>query len=283
MEKETVSQSILVSFRALYLCFINSYRIMKHVIVLLLAFVFLNSCQIREEIIFQADGSGSYEIGLDMSEMMKMGEDQDSIPPKDIDTLINFATFLELKKDSIASLSNEEQKKLELLRPLQFAMKMNDEEKQMDMRLAYAFTKIDDIAKFADAVKKADIKELKKAMDPIVGAEQDSVGEDKGMDALFSMAKSFHTVFSAQGFSRKATDEAIAEMTMKKDTTLKSDDPFADMIRFKQVYRFPYRIKSVSNKNAKILSDFKGVELEANMYEMNNDPEFFNIEVVFEK
>ncbi|PHQ59744.1 MAG: hypothetical protein COC08_08280, partial [Maribacter sp.] len=142
--------------------------------------------------------------------------------------------------------------------------------------------KIDDIAKFADAVKKADIKELNQVAGPMASAEKDSVGEDKGLRALFSMSKSFTTVFSVQGFSRKITEEAMAEIAMKKDTSSQDDNPFADMIRFKQVYRFPYRIKSISNKNAKILSDFKGVELEANMYEMDNDPEFFNIEVVFE-
>ena len=256
---------------------------MRHTLVFLLALILFGSCQVREEIIFQKDGSGSYEVGFDMSEMIKMGDDQDSIPSKDIDTLINFAAFLELKKDSIATLSYEEQEKLESLRPLQFAMKLNEGEKQMDMRLAYAFKKIDDITKFADAVKIADIKELNEAMSPLSSSEKDSVDKNKGTDEFFSMAKSFKTVFSAQGFSRKVTDEAIAEMTKKKDTSLKADDPFVDMIRFKQIYRFPYRIKSVSNKSAKILSDFKGVELEANMYEMSHDPEYFNIEVVFEE
>ena len=55
------------------------------------------------------------------------------------------------------------------------------------------------------------------------------------------------------------------------------------MVRFKQVYRFPYRVKSVNNPHARIMPDFMGVELEANMFEANNDPDFFNIEVVFEQ
>lgn len=63
---------------------------------------------------------------------------------------------------------------------------------------------------------------------------------------------------------------------------MQADDPFADMIRFKQIFKFPYRIKSVNNERAKILSDFKGIELEANMYDLNNNPDFFNIEVLFE-
>tara|TARA_R110002167_G_scaffold23281_8_gene82738 strand:+ start:2251 stop:3042 length:792 start_codon:yes stop_codon:yes gene_type:complete len=263
---------------------------MRNTLLLLLGTIFLTGCEIREEMHFNADGSGSYEIGFDMSEMMKMGNGSDSVPPsKSIDTLINFAEFLDRKKDSIAQLPKGEQDKLEAMRPLRFSMKVNDEQQQMDMRLGYAFETLDDISKFAEAVKTANIKELDQIMDPMsnmtgMSAEPDTIGQKQdGLTDFFSMSKSFNTTFNASGFSRTITQEAIVEMQKKKDTTLQEDDPFANMIRFKQVYKFPFRVKSVSNPHAKILSDFKGVELEANMYEANNDPEFFNIEVVFEQ
>lgn len=257
---------------------------MKNILVVLIFAIGLVGCQIREEIRFNADGSGSYELGFDMSEMMGLAGTMDSLPQaKSIDTLINFSTFLDQKKDSISKLSKEEQDKLEALRPLQFAMKMNEETKQMDMRLSYAFQHLDDISKFADAVKKADLKELDQFMGPGSGASPGPEGSAGGMEDLFSMAKSFKTTFGPTRFSRKATPEAIAEMQKKRDTSLRADDPFVDMIRFKQVYRFPYKVKSVSNAHAKILSDFKGIELEANMFEANNDPGFFDIEVEFDQ
>lgn len=263
---------------------------MKNIFLLPFITLCLISCEVREEIQFNADGSGSYELGFDMTEMMKMGNGTDSIPnPQSIDTLINFATFLDAKKDSISRLSKEEQEKLEALRPLQFSMKMNGEQNQMDMRLNYRFKKLEEISKFAEAVKEANIKELDQMMNPMGGidlgeTQLDSDGESKQeLGDFFSMAKSFTTTFDASSFSRKVTKEAIAEMEKKKDTSIKKDDPFTQMIRFKQVYRFPYRVKSVDNVHAKILSDFKGVELEADMYEANNDPEFFNIVVYFDQ
>ncbi len=262
---------------------------MKKITTTFVALLLLSACQIREEIRFKKDGSGSYEVGFDMSEMMGMGGASDSLPMTSaIDTIVNFASFLDEKKDSIATLSKEEQKRLEALRPLQFAMKMNEEEKQMDMRLTYAFKKLEDISKFAEAVENANIKELKQTMNPMEGmmpsdpAKSDSISKT-GMEDLFNMAESFDTRFNKKRFSRKMTEKAMAELLQKKDTSIKADDPFVDMMRFKQVYRFPFKVKSVSNPNAKILSDFKGVELEANMYQMNNDPEYFNIEVEFEK
>lgn len=266
---------------------------MRNTITMLICLLVLASCQVREEIRFNADGSGTYEVGFDMSEMMKMNESNpETTGPATaaLDTVINFATFLDEKRDSILTLSKAEQEKLEALRPLQFAMKMNDEEKQMDMRMTYAFTKLEDISKFADAVEKADIDQLNRVGSPLESmmyppneVENDTAPKKGGMGEIFAMSESFDTKFSKEGFSRKVTEKAIAEMAKKKDTAMKADDPFADMIRFKQVYRFPYRVKGVSNANAKILSDFKGIELEANMYEMNNDPEYFNVEVEFDR
>ncbi len=262
---------------------------MKRLLILFVAAIGLQSCEIKEEIRFNADGSGTYGIGFDMSEMMKMGDSNDSVPQqKVVDTLINFATFLDQKKDSIATLSLEEQERLESLRPLQFKMNMNEEAKEMRMDIAYKFNTIDDIYKLKEVMEIADIKELG-ALDPTGGltpaneTETDSVTQKDGMSEIFGMAESFNTSFSATKFTRNITEKALAESIKTRDTTLKKDDPFADMIRFTQVYHFPFKIKSVSNPNAKILSDFKGVEIQANMYEMNTDPKYFNLEVLFEE
>jgi len=261
---------------------------MRKIALLLLGIIIFQSCQIREEISFKEDGSGTYEMAFDMSEFMKMGEVSDSLPPEPpIDTLINFAAFLDKKKDSIAKLSKENQTKLEALRPLQFSMKVNDSAKQMAMQLSYEFKALDDIYKFAEAIKTANIKELNEMTNPMGDFNSDSatdtIQKKNEMSDLFSMAESFKTTFSNTKFTRKITEKAMADALKKKDTTLKADDPFVDMIRFKQVYRFPYKVKSVSNKNARILSDFMGIEIEANMYELSNDPEFFNVEVEFQK
>jgi hypothetical protein len=261
---------------------------MKKIGMVLLVVIALQSCQIREEISFNKDGSGTYEMAFDMSEMMQMRESFDSLPPKPpIDTLINFASFLDEKKDSISKLSREDREQLATLRPLQFSMKVNDSAKRMDMHLIYKFKKLEDISKFGDALEKANIRELQAMTDPIPGmaaeSPNDSVRKNDGIGELFSISESFQTSFSSKKFTRTVTDKAVAEALKKKDTTMKADDPFADMMRLKQVYRFPYRVKRVNNANARILSDFKGVEIEANMYELNNDPRFFNILVEFEK
>ena len=134
---------------------------MKNIVFCLGLALALASCQIREEIQFNGDGSGTYEMGFDMSDMMGMGDASDSLPHSpEIDTVVNFATFLDEKKDSIATLPKAEQEELEALRPLKFVMKMKEETKELNMRLIYTFDKLDDLSNFAEVVNKANIKEM---------------------------------------------------------------------------------------------------------------------------
>ena len=255
---------------------------MKKIILLLAILSFCFGCVIKEEYTFNEDGSGKYEMEFDMTEFMSMQEEIDSTAAeKSIDTVINFARLLEEKKDSISRLDSEEQERLEILRPLQVTMKMNDSSKQMLMKLKYDFKELSDLKAFAEAIDQANIKELNDMSAGNQESEQDSTQQDK--PDIFSMAESFDTYFGKDKFSRMINEEARVKAMQQKDTTMQADDPFADMIRFKQVFRFPYRVKAVNNERAKILSDFKGIELEANMYDLNNNPDFFNIEVIFEQ
>ncbi len=259
---------------------------MKYLFSILAIGLTLWSCEIREEYTFKKDGSGEYQMAFDMSELMSMDLEPDSTKTEQaVDTLIIFADMLDEKKDSIAQLDKAEQEKLEKLRPLKMRMVVNDSSKQMNIKLTYAFKKLEELRNFAEAVEQADVKELNEltaAGKPgEMGETNDSLAVEPETD-IFDMASSFETKFTKKKFTHQITEEARLDAVKQKDTALTADDPFADMVRFKQVFRFPYRVKSVNNENARILSDFKGVEVEANMYQLNNDPDFFNLEVVFE-
>ncbi len=258
---------------------------MKNILLILLIAFSIISCEIREEYTFKKDGSGTYEMVLDFSDFMKMNEENDStLFDQKIDTVIDFAVLLDEKRDSISQLPLEEQARLQSLEPLKFEMKVNDTTQQMLMNLRYEFKEVSELEKFAETIKNADIKELNELSgsgDPQQDVMSDSLQPTNS--GLFEMASSFHTKFSSKKFSRTITDEAREEALKTQDTTMASDDPFADMLKFKQVFRFPYRVRAVDNEKAKILSDFKGIELEVNMYDLNKDPDIFNVEVLFEK
>ena len=240
----------------------------------------LTGCVIQEEFNFNTDASGEYSIAFNMDALMGMGSDENK-EKEVIDTVITFASFLEEKKDSISQLPLEDQERLELLRPLTFKMNVNDSLQKMDMRLSYAFESLDDIENFSKAVDAADIKELNEM--GLTGSDStvtDDSGIQKTSEDLFGSANAYATKFSKRGFSRIIKPESREEIIAKRDT---SESSFGDAIIMRQVYKFPYRIKSVDNPRAKIHTDFKGVEVEANMLELNQNPDIFNIVVKFKR
>ena len=240
----------------------------------------LAGCVIQEEFRFNKDASGEYSIAFNMDALMGLGGD-DEKKDEVIDTVITFASFLEEKKDSISQLPLEDQERLELLRPLTFKMNVNDSLQKMDMRMSYTFKTLNDIENFSKAVDAANIKELNEmGFGGSDSTATDETGIQQTSEDLFGSANSYITKFNKKRFSRIIKPESREELIAKRDT---SDSSFADAIVLRQVYKFPYKVKSVDNPMAKIHSDFKGVEIEANMLQLNNNPDIFNVVVKFER
>ncbi len=237
----------------------------------------LISCEIVQETKFEPSGSGTYSLGFDLSEMMKMGgNNKKGSKNKQLDTLIIFSDFLEAKKDSISKLSKEKQAKIKELKDFSLNIKADSVSKTFKMKINYNFNNVSELKLFGEKLKGQNIKEL----DLLTSKTKNLNSKD---DSFPDFNKSFNTVFNKDSFSMKITPEAIAEAEKKKDTTMTKDNPMANMIRFKSRYLFPYKIKKVSNKNVRILSDFKGIEINANLFEVNNNPKYFDLEIEFEK
>ena len=257
---------------------------LKILLVFVLALNFL-SCEVVQEVNFNADKSGLYSLGFDLSEMMSMGMGSESDSQKEqIDTLIVFADFIELKKDSIATLSLEEQMKINELKAFSVYLNSDTITNKFEMKINYQFKDLEDLALFGEKLKDQNIKELDLFGDKMNTTEktEDENGESDSSSDMFNLNDSFITTLDEHKFTLKISPEALAKAEKEKDPAM-ADNPMMDLIRFKLRYTFPYRIKKVSNENAKILSDFKGIEISANMGQMNNDPKFFDTEIEFEK
>ncbi len=241
--------------------------------------VVLTSCEIVQETKFEEDGSGKYTMGFDMSELMKMGGDkfkskEGSAAKKQVDTVIDFAKFLEEKKDSIKKLSKEDRKKLEELEDLKIAIKSDTVTSTFTMKIEYDFEDLKDLATISQKLKDANVKELDKLSGKTGGKE--------GKGDFPNISDMMDIEFDSSHFSAKINAKTLADAEKKKDTTMTEDNPMADLIRFKVRYVFPHKIKSVSNENARILSDFKGIEFSANLFDTNENPHYFDVDIDFE-
>lgn len=236
--------------------------------------LFFLSCEIVQETKFEEDGSGRFSLGFDMSDMMgSTGMKSSGEKTKQIDTIIDFAKVFEEKKDSIKGLSKEEQEKLKGLEDLKFAIKMDTVSNKYSMRIDYDFDDVKDLKTVSDKIKQSKLKELENV---------NTLGSKSKKGDIPNLNDIMDLKFSSKRFSAKITKEGLKQAEKNRDTTLTKDNPFANMIKFKVRYLFPYKIKEVNNKNARVMSDFKGLEFDANLFEVNENPNFFDLDVKFE-
>lgn len=243
------------------------------IIIALICLKLVVSCEIVQETTFEPDGSGKYSLGFDLSEMLKMGSKSKSSSNKQLDTLIVFSDFIEAQKDSISNLSKKDRKKINQLKEFSLYIKADSVSQKMQMRINYNFKNSKDLKLFGEKLKGQSIKELELFTNKIQNEEKDA--------DFLNLNTLFDTKFSKRSFSVKLNKEALKDA--KKEKMMTDNNPMADMIRFKTKYIFPYKIKKLSNNNARILPNFKGVEISANLFDMNNNPQYFDIEIEFEK
>lgn len=244
----------------------------------------LSSCEIVQETKFETDGSGVYSIGFDLSEMMKIGpKSQSGKDNVQLDTTIVFSEFIKNKKDSISKLSKEKQNKIKQLENYSLYINTDSVAKKFEMKVSYNFKDVAELKLFGEKLKGQNIKELSLLSNKTKSISKKDGDENRDKEVIPDFNKSYNTTFSRDKFSVKINELGLKEAEKNKDTTLTKDNPMVDLIRFKSKYIFPYRIKKLDNENAKVLSDFKGIEISGNAYEMTNNPKFFDVNVEFDK
>ena len=234
----------------------------------------ITSCEIAQETRFNKDGSGDYKLKLDLTSMMQMGGGSNTgKASQQMDTLVDFSELLKLKQDSISKLSFEEREKAEALKNFKFKMVSDSISGKFETEITYAFDSVDKLKNFAKILDSADNKSIKS----LTG----EIGEDTSK--MPDLNKNYDIKFSKKKFTYKITEEGIKESQEKKqDSTNEMMGAMGNMITLKSKFIFPYRIKSISNKKATITSDFKGYEINANLFELGNNPKLLDTEVLFE-
>jgi len=119
-------------------------------VVLCVFTLIITSCQFSENIYINDDGSGTMTFSVDATELMQMASEMGDGNPqkgleKAVDSTIVFKDFLEEKKDSIATLPMEDQKKLKALEHYKMHMVINPETHKMTFDLLTDFKSANDL------------------------------------------------------------------------------------------------------------------------------------------
>lgn len=248
---------------------------MKKLVLVLLSIALFTSCKFKEEITFNEDGSGTYDLVVDMSGLMAMGKGMekamDSIGEKREpivkDSIIKISDILAENKDSIAKLPKEEQEALKRMKDFVIKIHTDEPNEEMTMSYSYPFKNIKDLNYAMEHFEAINKMQKKDSSSPLSNI---SSGMPKN---------SVKYKFSKHQFLRIATETETDKEKEEKEN--KEFEQMGNMIQFELVYHFPKRIKSVSYKDALLSADGKTLHINIPVSKMS-DPDFMNLKVTFE-
>ena len=246
----------------------------KFIFGLILAFT-ITSCQFTETMVLNEDGTGRMAIEMDLSEMMAFGGmESDSVPVK-MDTLISMKKFLKEKKDSIATLSAAQQKKLKDAENYNIHMTLDSEASSMFVDVYIDFKNVKEANNLMNGLGQGLNQSSNfmpgTSMGPVEGEEEEEEPEVVGIEFSFK-----NGVFKRDAY---IIDEKQHKQEMD---SMKSAEAFMSSMKYKLKYTFPKKILRSSVEDATYSLDGKTIEVERNFIDYMKDPNVLDIEVEIE-
>lgn len=241
-------------------------------IISLLVLVFtLVSCQFTETMVIDDKGHGRMSLSIDLSEMMAMmGDMSNDTTMVKTDTIVSFKSILEEKKDSIAQLSKEEQKRLKAMEDYNIHVMMDPDN---NMSIIEIFTD------FKNVAEANDLMEGLNQSGSMISGMTNSDDTDSATSENDAVGVKFS--FKKNTFKRNAyiIDEKAHQQQID---SLKETESFMGGIIYKLKYTFPRRVINASAEDAKLSLDGKTIELERSFLEYLKNPDVLDLEVELE-
>lgn len=228
----------------------------------------LTSCAFTEEMYINKDGSGSYNFGIDMSEMLQemkeIGTKEDTLSePEVIDTTYSFKDVLEEKKDSIAQLTEEDQAALRAIADMDVRIQVDEEKGKMLMNFGLDFK---------------DVSEIKDIEEKLSKAMAVSRKQSTNRPMLNKSKVTFN--FDGKNFTRKTILKKLSEEEEEKsDKALGESSSFLEGSTYKLIYHFEKKIKKVSRKDVTISNDGKTLTLVVPMDSLIKYPDMLDFKL----
>lgn len=245
-------------------------KILTKILILSILTLLIISCQLTEKLNINEDGSGTYKLNIDMSTMMaamkQMGDSTDlkNSDPEIIDSIINFKTFLNEYKDSIAKLPIEEQEKLNTLKDMKLRIAMNEETGVFFMDFIFDFKSVD---------------ELKNLQEKI------SLGNSLNKNDKPTPKPPTQVVFNFDGkiFKRTIKDNNLSKDEIEAyNLSLDQGASMMEGSSYNLEYHFPKPIKKTTYKDATFSADKKTMFIKSDLKAITANPKLLEFEVILE-
>ena len=245
---------------------------LKRIITILVLSLTFISCQFTETMVIDEKGHGRMSLSIDLSDMMSMMGDMDTDTTMvKMDTIVSFKSILEEKKDSIAQLPIEEQKKLKAMEDYKIHLTMDPNKKMSVVEIFTDFKNVSEANNLMEGLNHSG-----SMISSLANGKQadDSSPENDAVGVEYSYKKG---VFKRNAYIKNE------ELHQQQLDSLKETESFMGGITYKLKYTFSSRVKSASAEDATLSLDGKTIELERSFLEYLKNPDVLDLEVELEK
>lgn len=271
----------------LLLCELNliNMKSLKLLLVALVACCFVGCLETTEEITINANGSGTYNMSMDMGQLIDMI--QTFIPEEERgknkmdevkDTIVNMKDFVDTAKDLSAE-------KKALFRDGTIRMQMNMKEKLFKISTNFPFKNAESFQKLYEQVGEGTPGGGVAGVLKGLGGDKKDLpgpppgGKEPGMGQLTSF---FDMVSKPGMLSRKVNNEKYKKLA--QDSTMQQIKEMGSMMgemKFTTAIKLPKAAKKVTGANAKLSEDKKTVLIKNSLTDLYENPSAFEFTVEY--
>jgi hypothetical protein len=232
------------------------------------------SCNVNETITFSQDGSGVMTLDLDAAQLMamaggEMGQEQR------IDSVFNFKEKFEGKADSIAKLPAADQERIKALQNLEGHILMDPETGEFKITFDNKFKTSKELVNMMNGVAQFRKGFLKGAEENLSEQGMPDMGLDKNEPTITYF-------YDGKKFKKTVVEDKNTEADEEPNEMMEQLYQALAGSNYSVVYNFPKKVKSVSNKTAKISDDKKSVTVVYPLVDYMDNPKTMDLEITFE-
>ncbi len=256
---------------------------MKHLklLVVIACSCLLVSCfDTVEEIEIKKDGSGTYQMNMDMSkavDMMKSFLSETDLEKENLNTPIDTTINLNDVMDTAQNISSRQK---ELFKNGKAHVKMDMKNGILKMDMHCPFNNLDNLNELYSLIQKGEggINDIFKSM-PSDMSMEDNSDSDNSPNQLNSV----YDVVVKNGVYTKTLNKERYDAFLKDEKVeqLKGMMGMMDDMSYTLVLKLPAAAKSVSNKLATLSSDNKTVTLKSNLFNVFDSPQLLELKVTY--
>lgn len=255
-------------------------KYLKYMLSLVFCLGLVSCFEVNEEIVINADGSGTYVTKMDMGQLIDLMQTfagEEELKKDGMDRVLDTTIYMKNMVDSAKEMTTEQK---ELMKDGKMKLQMNIKEKLLKMDMNFPYKNLSNLQQFMSGKGGSGMTNVFKNMfDKKDGAEQSLApnGPDMG-----DFANMYDVTIKNGLISKKVNAQKFKALTEKPEMAQMKQLTSSGMeILYTTTIKLPKPAKKTDNPIIKLSDDKKTVTMKYNLLELLENPEKFSYTIEY--